>query len=173
MTNFGDGSAVANATLGSVYTTLPGRWTTSDSIISNSERKLQGENYYVDYSYVTSSVTEFARYKQILKELMHPSGFVNYADLNKQSSTNTSVTVQDAVSNTISGTVDVTSGSTFILGTGTRFVLANNRGILTVGSNVAVNGEIRTIDTIISNTNVSVTSAFTYTANDQTLIILT
>jgi hypothetical protein len=173
LTNYGDGRAVANATLGGVYTTLPGRWTTSDSIISNSERKLQGANYYVDYAYVTSSLTQFARYKQVLRELMHPAGFVNYADLNRQSSANTSVTVQDEISNTISGTVDVSSGSTFILGTGTRFVLANNRGILTVGSNVAVNGEIRTIDTIISNTNVSVTSAFTYSANDQTLIILT
>jgi hypothetical protein len=173
LTNYGNGDAIANATLGGVYTTLPGRWTTSDSIISNSERRLQGSNYYVDYSYVTSSLTEFARYKQVLRELMHPSGFVNYADLNKKSSANTSVTVQDGISNTISGTIDVTAGSPFILGTGTRFILANNRGILTVGSTVAVNGEIRTIDTIISNTNVSVTSAFTHSANDQTLIILT
>jgi len=173
LTNFGNGNAVANATLGGVYVTLPGRWTTSDSILSNSERRLQGSNYYVDFSYVTSSLTEFAKYKQVLKELMHPSGFVNYADLNKQSSANTSVTVQDGISNTISGVVDVTAGSPFILGTGTRFILANNRGILTVGSTVAVNGEIRTVDTIISNTNVSVTSAFTFSANDQTLIILT
>jgi len=173
LTNFGNGNAVANATLGGVYVTLPGRWTTSDSILSNSERRLQGSNYYVDFSYVTSSLTEFAKYKQVLKELMHPSGFVNYADLNKQSSANTSVTIRDGVSNTISGVVDVTAGSPFILGTGTRFILANNRGILTVGSTVAVNGEIRTVDTIISNTNVSVTSAFTFSANDQTLIILT
>jgi hypothetical protein len=173
LTNFGNGNAVANATLGGVYVTLPGRWTTSDSILSNSERRLQGSNYYVDFSYVTSSLTEFAKYKQVLKELMHPSGFVNYADLNKQSSANTSVTVQDGISNTISGLIDVTAGSPFILGTGTRFILANNRGILTVGSTVAVNGEIRTVDTIISNTNVSVTSAFTFSANDQTLIILT
>ena len=173
LTNHGDGTAVANATLGGVYTTLPGRWTTSDSIISNSERKLQGENYYVDYSYVTSSLTQFARYKQVLRELMHPSGFVNYADLNKQLSANTTVSIQDEVSNTISGIVDVTAGSPFIIGTGTRFVLANNKGILTVGSNVAVNGEIRTIGTINSNANVSVTTAFTHSANDQTLIILT
>jgi hypothetical protein len=173
LTNFGNGNAVANATLGGVYVTLPGRWTTSDSILSNSERRLQGSNYYVDFSYVTSSLTEFAKYKQVLKELMHPSGFVNYADLNKPSSANTSVTIRDGVSNTISGVVDVTAGSPFILGTGTRFILANNRGILTVGSTVAVNGEIRTVDTIISNTNVSVTSAFTFSANDQTLIILT
>jgi hypothetical protein len=173
LTNFGNGNAVANATLGGVYVTLPGRWTTSDSILSNSERRLQGSNYYVDFSYVTSSLTEFAKYKQVLKELMHPSGFVNYADLNKPSSANTSVTIRDGVSNTISGVVDVTAGSPFILGTGTRFILANNRGILTVGSTVAVNGEIRTVDTINSNTNVSVTSAFTFSANDQTLIILT
>jgi hypothetical protein len=173
LTNFGNSEAVANATLGGVYVTLPGRWITSDSIISNSERRLQGSDYYVDFSYVTSSLTEFAKYKQVLRELLHPAGFVNYADLNKQFSANTSVTIQDEVSNTISGIVDVTSGSPFILGTGTRFVLANNRGILTIGSNVAVNGEIRTINTINSNANVSVTSAFTHSANGQTLIILT
>jgi hypothetical protein len=173
LTNFGNSEAVANATLGGVYVTLPGRWITSDSIISNSERRLQGSNYYVDFSYVTSSLTEFAKYKQVLRELLHPAGFVNYADLNKQFSANTSVTIQDEVSNTISGIVDVTSGSPFILGTNTRFVLANNRGILTIGSNVAVNGEIRTIGTINSNANVSVTSSFTHSANGQTLIILT
>jgi hypothetical protein len=173
LTNFGNSEAVANATLGGVYVTLPGRWITSDSIISNSERRLQGSNYYVDFSYVTSSLTEFAKYKQVLRELLHPAGFVNYADLNKQSSANTTVIIQDEVSNTISGIVDVTSGSPFILGTNTRFVLANNRGILTIGSNVAVNGEIRTIGTINSNANVSVTSSFTHSANGQTLIILT
>jgi hypothetical protein len=173
LTNFGNSEAVANATLGGVYVTLPGRWITSDSIISNSERRLQGSDYYVDFSYVTSSLTEFAKYKQVLRELLHPAGFVNYADLNKQSSANTTVTIQDEVSNTISGIVDVTSGSPFIIGTGTRFVLANNRGILTIGSNVAVNGEIRTINTINSNANVSVTSSFTHSANGQTLIILT
>jgi hypothetical protein len=141
--------------------------------LSNSERKLQGEDYYVDYSYVTSSLTDFKKYKNILKQLMHPAGFVNYADVNKQFDSNVTITTVETTTNTISGNVSVTSGSIFIAGSGTRFNVANSRGILTLGSNVAVNGEIRTVNSIISNSNVSVSSAFTYSASDQTLIILT
>ena len=173
LTGFGDGRAIANAVLGGVFTTLPGRWTTSDSILSSSERKLQGENYYVDYSYVTSSLTEFGKYKQIIKQLLHPAGFVNYADLNKLSALDANVAITSETANTISGNVSVTSGSIFVTGTGTKFNIANTRGIFTIGSNIAVNGEIRIISTIISNTNLSVTSAFTQSADDQTLIILT
>ena len=83
LTNKGDGSATANSEIEKSYVTFPGRWTTSDSILSSFERKIQGEDFYVDYSYVTSSLTEFAKYKAILKQLMHPAGFVNYADLNE------------------------------------------------------------------------------------------
>ena len=173
LSGYGDGTAVANAVLGGVYTTLPGRWLTSDSIISNSERRLQGEDYYVDYSYVTSSLTDFRKYKNILKELMHPAGFVNYADVNKQFESNVIITTVETTSNTISGNVSVTNNSIFIIGSGTRFNVANSRGILTLGSNVSVNGEIRTVNSIISNSNMSVSSAFTQSANDQTLIILT
>jgi len=173
LTNYGDGLAIANAVLGGVYTTLPGRWTSSDSIISSSERKLQGSNYYVDYSYITSSLTEFSKYKEILKSLLHPAGFVNYADVNKEFEANTTVEIDASIANTISGNVSVTSGSIYIVGTGTRFNIANTRSIFTIGSNVAVNGEIRTISTIVSNSNLSVSSAFTYSANDQTLFILT
>jgi hypothetical protein len=173
LSNYGDGSAVANAILGGVYTTLPGRWLTSDSILSNSERRLQGEDYYVDYSYVTSSLTDFKKYKNILKQLMHPAGFVNYADVNKQFDSNVTIITVETTTNTISGNVSVTGNSIFISGSGTRFNVANSRGILTLGSNVAVNGEIRTVNSIISNSNISVSSAFTYSANDQTLIILT
>ena len=173
LSNFGDGSAVANAILGGVYTTLPGKWTTSDSILSNSERRLQGEDYYVDYSYVTSSLTDFKKYKNILKQLLHPSGFVNYADVNKQFDSNVTITTVETTTNTISGNVSVTNNSIFIIGSGTRFNVANSRGILTLGSNVSVNGEIRTVNSIISNSNMSVSSAFTQSANSQTLIILT
>ena len=45
----------------------------SDSIISSTERKIQGKDYYVDYSYITSSRVEFRKYKQILKDYRsHP-----------------------------------------------------------------------------------------------------
>ena len=172
LTNSGDGNADAEAILGESYTELPGRWITSDSILSNPERRLQGSDYYVDYAYVTSSLTEFSKYKQILKGLLHPSGFVNYADLNKQAEANVTISIDEATTNTISGLVNVNS-SIYVTGTGTRFNIANTRGIITIGSNVAVNGQIRTISSIISNTSLVVTSAFTTTANDQTLIILT
>lgn len=171
--NYGDGNATANAQIGSSYTTFPGKWKTSDSILSSSERRLQGSNYYVDYAYVTSSLTEFTKYKQILKDLLHPAGFVNYSDVNRQYVVNSNtVTVSTQDGNTISGLVSVTNNSIFVTGTGTKFNVANSRGIISLGDSIAVNGEIRIINSIISNTNLSVTSAFTNTANSQTLIIL-
>ena len=173
LSNFGDGKAKANAILGGVYSTFSGRWTTSDSILSNLERKLQGSNYYIDYSYITSSLTEFTKYKKILKDLMHPAGFVNYADFNFNANANTTISTVEKTTKTISGNVSVANGSIYVTGFGTKFNVANSKGILTIGSNVAVNGEIRTVSSFISNTNLSVTSTFTTTANAQTLIILT
>ena len=174
LTNFGDGTATANAQIGSSFIELPGRWTTSDSIISSSERYLQGANFYNDFSYVTSSLTDFGKYKKVLLDLLHPAGYVNYAFLNKTSETSKNVTVSSIeTTNTISGFVSITNNSIFLTGTGTRFNVANDRGIFSIGSNISVNGQIRVIDSIISNTNLQVESAFTSDAVGQTLIILT
>jgi hypothetical protein len=174
LTNFGDGTATANSQIGSSFVELPGRWTTSDSIISSSERYLQGANFYNDFSYVTSSLTEFGKYKKVLLDLLHPAGYVNYAFLNKTSETSKNVTVSSIqTSNTISGLVSITNNSIFLTGTGTLFNVANDRGIFSIGSNISVNGQIRVIDSIISNTNLQVDSAFTTDAVAQTLIILT
>lgn len=174
LTGYGSGNAIANATLGASYTAFPGRWTTTDSILSTTERRLEGEDYYINFSYVTSSLTSFKKYKNILKDLLHPSGFVNYALFNRFKTietTNTTISIE--TSNTISGFVNTTNGSIFIVGTGTKFNVANSRGILTLGSNVSVNGQIRTVSSIISNTNLAVSSAFSLTSNTQTLKILT
>ena len=172
LTGYGDGTATAHAEIDDVYRTLEGRWLTSDSIISSSERKLQGRNYFVDYSYVTSSLTDFKKYKNILKQLMHPAGFVNYADLNKQFDSNVVISTIETTTNTISGTINVANGSIYVTGMNTKFNVANTRGTLTIGSNIAVNGVIRTVSSIISNTNLSVTSAFTYTANNQDMVVV-
>lgn len=173
LTGYGDGTATANAEIEAVYSTFPGRWTTSDSILSTPERRLQGENYYVDYSYITSSLTEFTKYKNILRDLLHPSGYVQYADLNKKSIiVPTTITYNTATESTLSGTVNVENTSIYVTGTNTYFNVANTNGIISTGSNIAINGIIRTIDSIISNTNLSVTSAFTSTSNAQTVIIL-
>ncbi len=174
LTGIGNGLATANAQIEAGYITLPGRWTTSDSILSTSERKLQGRDYYVDYSYVTSSLTEFAKYKAILKQLMHPAGFINYADLNEFATiTSNTITISTTSANTISGTVAITNGSIYVNGTNTKFNVANTKGTLTVGDNVSVSGVIRTVSNIISNTNLAVSVAFTSNASAQTLIILT
>ena len=173
LTGYGDGNATANAEIESGYVSFPGRWTTSDSILSSSERKLQGLNYYVDYSYITSSLIEFSKYKNVLKDLLHPAGFVNYADLNKTNSFERPITFSHQTESTISGTVNVANASIYVTGTNTYFNVANTNGLLTVGSNIAVNNVIRTVDSIISNTNLSVTIAFTTTANAETLTILT
>jgi len=173
LTNSGDGSATAEAILGASYSVLPGRWTSTDSIISSSERRIQGNDYYIDFSYVTSSLTSFIKYKEILKQLLHPAGFVNYANLEKSKDVNSNNLVLNIqTSNTISGLVSTTNASIHVVGTGTRFNIANTRGIISIGSNVAVNGQIRTISSIISNTNLAVSSAFTMNSNSQTLIIL-
>jgi len=173
LTGYGDGTATANAEIEAVYSTFSGRWTTSDSILSTPERRLQGENYYVDYSYITSSLTEFTKYKNILRDLLHPSGYVQYADLNKKSTiVPTTITYNTATESTLSGTVNVENTSIYVTGTNTYFNVANTNGIISTGSNIAINGIIRTIDSIISNTNLSVTSAFTSTSNAQTVIIL-
>ena len=175
LSQIGDGKAIAEATLGSPFATLPGRWTSTDSIISNSERRIQGSNYYFDFSYVTSSLVSFSKYKNILKDLLHPAGFVNYAvyTLIKETKDKETSVSSYSGSNTISGVVNTTNNSIYIIGTGTRFNIANSRSILTIGSNVAVNGQIRTVNNIISNTSISVSSPFTMNSNSQTLIIMT
>tara|TARA_R110000868_G_scaffold109032_2_gene297056 strand:- start:3248 stop:5764 length:2517 start_codon:yes stop_codon:yes gene_type:complete len=175
LTGYGDATATANASVESSYVTFPGRWTTSDSILSASERVVQGREYYVDYSYVLSSSVEFTKFKEIFKNLIHPAGFIEYAEYKivETIPANTITTSTITTSNTISGTVNVYSGSIVVTGTNTRFNIANTNSILTIGSQIAVNSQIRTVNSIYSNGTLTVSAAFTQTANDQTLVIVT
>jgi hypothetical protein len=45
--------------------------------------KLQGLDYYIDYSYVTVSNVEFKKYKNVLKQLLQPAGTKAYAEITK------------------------------------------------------------------------------------------
>ena len=169
----GSGTAIANAEIERSYLATAGRWTSTESILSAADRRLAGSNYYIDYSYITSSTIEFTKYKKILKELLHPVGFVNYANYNR-----TSETVADIIDTanvsyvTISGSVNVNS-SIYVTGINTRFNIANTKGILTIGSYISVNNQIRTINSIQSNTTLTVSSPFTQNANYQTIYIST
>jgi hypothetical protein len=175
LSGFGDGTATANVQLSPTYDSLPGRWTSSDGILS-SDRKIQGRNFYVNYSYLTSSFIEFSKYKKIFKELLHPAGFKAYAEWETfntlpQSEVTTNTIVAPTTIRSLSGTVNV-NGSIVVVGSGTKFNVANSIGIMTVGSYIAVNSEIRMINAIISNTVFTVSNAFSITANTQELVVI-
>jgi len=174
---FGDKTATANATLSPTYQTFLGRWTTSDSILSSSDRKIQGRDYYMDYSYLLSSTVEFSKYKKIFKELMHPAGFQVYSEMQRLDELDSSAATVDALVypetiKTLSGKVSVVNSSIYVTGSNTKFNVANSLGFITIGAYIAVNSEIRVINSIISNTNLSVTSAFAYTASNQDMVVV-
>jgi hypothetical protein len=149
----GSGTAILRPEIERSYLSAPGRWTTSDSLLSTPERKIAGREYYVDYSYVISSKIEFYKYKKMLKDLLHPVGFVNYAEYQKSNAFNGAVITAETVKDvTISGRVNVSNGSVVVSGQFTKFNIANQNNILTPGTRIAVNGEIRTVNSIISNT---------------------
>ena len=167
----GDGTATANASIETSYVTFPGRWTTSDSILSSSERVIQGREYYIDYSYVLSSKVQFTKFKDLFKNLIHPAGFVEYAEykIDEIVAANNITSGEITVANTIAGSVNVNS-SIHVTGTGTLFNQVST--LLTVGTQIAVNSEIRTVNAITSNTTLTVSSPFTYSANGQDLVIV-
>ena len=173
LSQFGDGTALANASVEESFTTFPGRFTTSDSLLSTSERVIQGREYYIDYSYVLSSQVEFSKFKDLFKSLVHPAGFVEYADynINEVIAANNTVRSNITVIDTISGLVNVNS-SIHITGINTKFFVAQSLGLISVGTKVAVNTEIRFISSILSNTSILVSPAFSQTANLQEMVIL-
>ena len=172
LTGSGDGTAQANGVIETTYVTIPGRWTTSDGILSASERVVQGREYYVDYSYVLSSSVEFRKFKEIFKNLVHPAGFIQYAEykIDKVIAANNLSTSTITPAKTISGVVNV-NNSIYITGINTKFLSAQSLDIISVGTSVAVNTEIRYIDSIVSDTLLTVGTAFSQTANLQEMVI--
>jgi len=167
--------ANGNVEIETVIVESAGRWKTTDSILSSLDRKLQGRDYYIDFSYVLSSKKEFSKYKEIFRQLIHPAGYIDYGLYNKESIVAENTVIQVAnvtVRKAVSGTVNV-NNTIFVVGTSTKFNLANSLGILTIGSSIAVNNVVRTVNSIISNTMLTVSTPFNTVANAQTVIILT
>jgi hypothetical protein len=59
-----------------------------------------------------------------------------------------------------------------VTGQGTKFNVANSLGIISIGAYIAINNEIKVVSSIISDTNLAVTSAFTITANNEELLVV-
>lgn len=173
LTGKGNGQATANAAITPSTISLPGRWKTTDSIISSDDRRLEGRDYYINFAYVIQSRIEFAKYKDILKKLIHPSGFAEYGEymINPLEIVSSNISTNVFYANTISGTVN-TNSSIYVVGTNTKFNIANTLGILIPGSNIAINSQIRTVNTIVSNTVLTVTSAFTINTSGENIVVL-
>lgn len=172
LTGSGDGTATANAVLTDSVSTTEGRFTSSDGLLSSRERRIQGKNFYQDFVYVTKVPLEFSKYKTVLKGLLHPAGYKNYAEFEAREISNVNVSASGTVSNSIPGTINV-SNSISVVGTNTAFNIAVSKGTISVGSSkLAVNGENRVISSVISNTSLTVESAFTQVSNGQSAIIL-
>jgi hypothetical protein len=133
---------------------------------------VQGLDYYIDFVYVTKVAAEFSKYKNILKGLLHPAGFKNYAEYPINRGIDAPAEMTSVKTTGVSGLVSISNGSITVTGTNTRFNVANTLGILTIGTNIVVNNEIRTVSSIISNTSLTVSNAFTTNASSQTVIIL-
>ena len=73
LTGSGDGTANANAVIVEGVFTYPGRYLTDDGFIS-SYKFLEDRDYYQPFSYVIKSTQPLSKYKQPLKDLVHPSG---------------------------------------------------------------------------------------------------
>lgn len=177
LTENGDGTATANSTIEKPISVISGRFLTSKGIISAEEMRIQSGNYYHNYSYTISAEIEFNRYKSVIRNLIHPAGFQDHGEWISLQTINTATIGINTVSNvittrTLSGKVNVANGSIYVTGTGTKFITANNKKLISIGSYIAVNSQIRVVNAIISNTNLSVSSVFTITANNEEMVVI-
>lgn len=175
LTGKGNGLATAIAELFASQFVYPGTFTTTDSLLS-SDRRLQNRDYYQNYSYVIQSKVDFPRYKQILLDLLHPTGMQVFGEflVDEQVVTVASTTELDqlVLETTLEGTVNVGAASINVTGTGTTFNVAQSQNVLTTGTTILVNNQLRVVNTIINNTSLTVTNSFTYTSNAQTMVAL-
>ena len=79
LTQLGNGLATANATIKNSLKSSSGRWRNDEGKLSNRNIRLQGKDYFIDFSYVITAGIEFKKYKEIVKNLLHPAGLVNYS----------------------------------------------------------------------------------------------
>lgn len=167
----GDGKAVAEPVIRGSLVELPGRWTAPDGLISNEEIRIQGLNYYINYSYVINSKVEFGKYKSLFKNLIHPAGFIDYARylISKNIESQSTLNVRSSLIKTVSGTVNISSNSNTIIGINSNFTTAQTLGIIQTGNTIAIGNSTAQILSINSSNLIIVTNVTTYTSNSNTI----
>lgn len=79
-TNIGDGNATGTVDSG-VLAEYPGRYLNDDGHLSSS-KKLQDSFYYQEFSYVIKSSISTTRWRDIIKRIIHPAGFLSFGEVN-------------------------------------------------------------------------------------------
>lgn len=104
LTQIGDGTAQAEATIITGEFTYPGRYLNDDGHIS-SYNFIQDRDYYQKFSYVVKVKRSLDKYRSVLKNLIHPAGmklFGEYATVDE--GTNLYLPIRDASDNLVSTT---------------------------------------------------------------------
>ena len=131
LTTTGDKNATAVAELLPPVRKVPGRFTSSKGLISADERKIQGANLYQDFAYITNIPLEFEKYKTIVKGLVHPAGYKNFAEFKIETEINSDVSISvRGQSNSIPGLINVgnplhINSTTFNVSTQTVITVSN------------------------------------------------
>lgn len=79
LSTLGNGKATAVAVMVSNLFLAPGRFQTTEGFLS-SDQRLESGGYYSNFSYIIQSQTELVKYKEILKDLVHPAGLALRAE---------------------------------------------------------------------------------------------
>lgn len=155
LTQIGDGTATANATIIEGVYSYPGRYLNDDGMLST-YNFLQDRDYYQNFSYVIKLQASVESYRQALKALIHPAGmkmFGEYIYDNNNESYNLVATATDVGRSTIKSTTYVKTGNTVNIAYTSHGLSVNSNVALTFisgGSKNVKNGIYRVTST---NTN--------------------
>lgn len=114
LTQIGDGTATANATIIEGVYSYPGRYLNDDGMLST-YNFLQDRDYYQNFSYVIKLQASVESYRQALKNLIHPAGmkmFGSYVYDNNNESYNVFATATDVGRSSTKSKTYVKTGNT-------------------------------------------------------------
>jgi hypothetical protein len=155
LTQIGDGTAQASATIIEGVYSYPGRYLNDDGMLST-YNFLQDRDYYQNFSYVIKLKASIESYRQALKALIHPAGmklFGEYIYDNNNESYNTVANVEDVIRSTIKSKTYVKTGNTINIAYTSHGLSANSNvslEFISGGSKNVKNGIYRVTST---NTN--------------------
>jgi hypothetical protein len=126
LTQIGDGTAQAEATIITGAFTYPGRYLNDDGHIS-SYNFIQDRDYYQKFSYVVKIKQSLDKYRSVLKSLIHPAGMKLFGEyLTVDEGTNLYLPIRETSDNLVS-----TTTKTYRFETGNVYINYTSHGLQT------------------------------------------